>query len=352
MNWGGGLDYEQTNPSQDASRFGNNRLGISGNAQYRLDRDVSFGTNFNLANTSYTGPTASLLGSNGTRSANASAYYATRFYDWGSSRVSFTVRRNESLVANDIAATGDETQLEHDWITGRYETMRPELTTTLGLAHDRSSGETQNYPTAGVIFRYWADSDWNIAGNLRYTSRTGNLYTSQGLSGNLSTERTLGRGWLLGALVSLNQATVQTSSTGFSNPQLLRSNEKLAYAYLRWEGTNGTPYQSVGLRNPESAGTGRVSGVVYFDANRDSEQQAGEGGVPNVEVILDQRYRVTTNSSGGFEFPLVATGRHQLTMRPESIPLPWGAALDQSVNVEVPLRGYVTARIPVVRVGD
>ena len=352
QNWGGGLDYEQTNPGQDPSRFGSNRLGVNGNFQYRLGRDTSFGGNFSLNNTTYTGPTANLLGSSGARSINASAYYATRFYDWGGSRFNLSARRNESLVANDIAATGEDVQWEHDWIAGKYETMRPEFITTLGLARDRSSGETQTYPTAGVIFKYWADPEWSIAGNLRYTSRTGNLYTSRGLSGSLSTERSLGQGWLVGGSLSLNQATVQTSGANFSAPQLLRSNETLAFVYLRWQGTSGAPYQSAGLRNPDAAGTGGVSGVVYFDANRDGEQQSGEGGAPNVEVILDQRYRVLTDRNGQFEFPLVSTGRHQLTMTQESIPLPWGAGPIRSVNIEVPLRGQVSTRIPVVRVGD
>ena len=99
-------------------------------------------------------------------------------------------------------------------------------------------------------------------------------------------------------------------------------------------------------------GSGGISGVVYFDANRDGEQQVGETGVPNVEVFLDGRYRVTTDRDGKFEFPVVATGYHQLTLRLESVPLPWGAAQDRGVIVDVPLRGQITARIPVVRVGE
>lgn len=351
LNWGGGLDYEHINPGSDALRASSTRVGLSGNAQYRLDRETSVGGNFNITHSRYDGAAVAFLGS-GTRSLNANIFYATRFYDWGRSRFSATLRRNETLVANDIAATGDEIQWEHDWITGKYETMRPEFTTTLGLAHDRSGGQTQTYPTAGVVFRYWADADWTVGGNLRHTSRTGNLATSRGLSGSLNTERVLGAGWRLGAAVTLNQAVVQTSGTSFSAPQLFRSNEKSAYVYLRWDGASGTPYQSAGLRNPEAAGAGSVAGVVYFDGNRDGEQQAGEGGVPNVEVFLDQRYRVTTDRDGRFEFPLVATGRHQLSLKLESIPLPWGAAPDQNLSVDVPLRGQTTSRIPVVRVGD
>lgn len=351
LSWGGGIDYEQIRPDSITLSQASKRLSLSGNFQYRLDRETSFGGNTNISQTLAEDSLATAT-TGSSRSINASVFYATRFYDWGRSRFIATVRRNESLVANDIAATGDEIQWEHDWIKGKYETMRPELTTTLGLAHDRSAGITQTYPTAGLVFRYWADPDWSMGGNLHYTSRSGNLSTSRGLSGSLNSERNLGMGWHMGASVHLNQVVVQTSGSSFLAPQLYRSNERSAHVYVRWDGANGIPYQSAGLRNPASAGAGSANGVVYFDANRDGEQQAGESGVPNADVFLDQRYRTTTDRDGRFVFPLVSTGHHQLSLRLESIPLPWGAAPNQGTSIEVPLRGQVTARIPVVRVGD
>lgn len=361
LSWGGGLEYEQQNPKHDSSRIADSRAAISVNAQYRLDRDTFIGGNANVGSTRYNNASALALTSNGLRSVNASVFYRTRFYDWGTSSFSATVYSNDVLVANAPAANGEQIQWEHDWITGKYETMRPEFSTTLGLAHDRSSGATQTYPTAGVRFRYWVDADWSMGGNLNYTSRTGNLSTSRGLSGTLNTEHKLAGGWRFGVTASLNQAVLTTnpnqgvvnvSGSSFMTPLLSRSNDKSIYFYLRWDGSSGTPYRSAGLRSVDSAGTGGISGVVYFDANRDGEQQVGEGGVPNVEVFLDGRDRVTTDRDGRFEFPVVATGRHQVTLKLESVPLPWGAALDRGLDVDVPLRGQVPARIPVVRVGQ
>jgi hypothetical protein len=95
-----------------------------------------------------------------------------------------------------------------------------------------------------------------------------------------------------------------------------------------------------------------MSGRVFYDANRDGEQQSGEGGVAGVEVLLDGRYRAITDRDGRFEFPLVTTGRHQLTLTLESVPLPWGATGDTGTSVNVPLRGQATAAIPVVKVGE
>jgi hypothetical protein len=165
----------------------------------------------------------------------------------------------------------------------------------------------------------------------------------------------LSRGWRLGAAVSLNQAVVNVSGiAGLRTPTVSRSNDKSAWLYLRWDGSRGTPYQVAGLRAPGgSPGGGSLQGFVFFDANRDGEQQPGEGGVPAVEVFLDGRFRATTDRDGRFVFPLVATGTHQLTLTLETVPLPWGVASGQgNVKVEVPLRGQATARIPVVQVGE
>ena len=242
--------------------------------------------------------------------------------------------------------------MEHDWVTGKYETMRPEFTTTLGYARDRSEGDNQTYPTAGIIFRYWRDADWNVGGNLHYSSRSGNLSTSQGLSGSLSTERILGAGWRLGAAVSLNQAVVNIASSAQNSPSVSRSNDKSAYIFLRYEGASGNSAQTLGARGMEQRAVAVLPVRGFFDANRDQSQQASELGVPSVEVFLDGRYRVTTDKEGRFEFPIVSTGKHQLSLKLESVPLPWGSSRDNSVWVDVPLRGKVTTLIPVVKVGE
>ena len=352
LSWGGGLDYEQYNPSREPGRYSSRQTGVHGNAQYRIDRHSSLGISANLTQLRYEAATQGGRSDAGMRSVYASSFYQTRFNDWAPTRFRFTMRRNQALVVNDVAATGEQIEWEQDWITGKYETMRPELTTTLGWARDRSSTDTQTYPTAGVVLRHWFNADWNIGGNLNYTSRSGNLATSRGVSGSVNTEAQLGNGWRAGASLRLNQATIHTTTVGgLPTAQVSRSNDKSLYVYLRWDGSSGTSLHSAGLRNPDSAGGGSISGTVFFDENRDGEQQASENGVPNVEVFLDGRYRVTTDSAGRFEFPMVATGGHRLALRLESVPLPWGAALDQGLSVEVPLRGQATARIPVVRVG-
>lgn len=354
LNWGAGLDYEQQNVKPLADQTSSKRTTLNINAQQVIDRVSSIGINANAIAIRYAINSKSddkYVGNNA-NSYMASVHYQTLISDWGRTRLTATMRRNQSLVSNGIAATGEDIVWEHDWVTGKYETMRPEFTTSLGYARDRSEAERQTYPTAGIVFRYWPDANWSIAGNLHYSSRTGNLTTSRGLSGALSTERVLGGGWRLGASLNLNQAVVNTAVATLNTASVSRSNDKAMYVFLRHDGAEGQPYQALGLRSANAAGSGSISGTVFFDANRDSLQQSDELGVPNVEVLMDERYRVNTDKDGRFEFPRVTTGSHQLSIRLDSVPLPWGAQQEHGIRINVPLRGSAKVVLPVVRVVD
>lgn len=354
FNWGAGIDYEQQNPKQTADLVSSNRLTLNLNAQHTIDRDSSTGVNFSLNQIRYNNSSNILNEYAGyiSNSYYLSAFYQTLLNDWGRSRMTATVRRNQLLVSNGVPASGEEIAWEHDWITGKYETMRPAFTTTIGYARDHSDSQTQTYPTAGLVFRYWPGADWNVGGNLQYSARSGNLSTSRGLSGSLYTDKVLNDGWRLGATANINQAVVNVAASSLNAPLFSRSNDKSAFVYLRYDGSNGTPYQALGVRTEGAAGGGSVSGTVFFDTNRDGTRQASELGVPNVEVLLDGRYRVITDKEGRFDFPLVATGQHQLSLKLESVPLPWGLTQDKGINVDIPLRGQATALIPVVRIAD
>ncbi|MDP9912250.1 hypothetical protein J2W27_004376 [Variovorax boronicumulans] len=347
LSWGLGLDLERTAPGANFSHIGYDRSGTSGYVQYVLDRHSSMGGNFNVYNTRFDGNNTLSVPLGRSRSMFASAFYQTRLFALPRTRITLTLHRNDLIVLNGEAATGEELQWEQEWIASRQETQRTELTTTLGYARDRSSGATRRYPTAGVQFRYWPDSTLSLNGSLRYTSQSGDLSTSRGLSGTVSAEKELGQGWRLGLAASLNQARSSVVPTSSFGPQVYRGNDKGVYVFLRWEGSAGVPYAPLGVRT--GAGAGRIEGRVFFDANRDGIAQPDEGSAAGIEVVLDGRYRTATDRDGRFEFPLVATGRHQLSLTPESVPLPWGGG-DSGASIEVPLRGSAFAPIPVTRV--
>ncbi|WP_395349276.1 hypothetical protein [Variovorax sp. UC122_21] len=352
VHWGAGLEHERTRADAAFGLAGSSRGGANGNFLYQFDRHASVGGSLGLQRTRYDGSADAIAGSD-SRSLHASVFHQRRILDGLRSRFSLTVRRNELIVLGDQAATGHEWQWEQDWIGAGRETLRPELTTTLGYARDRSGGVPRNYPTAGVQFLCWIDSGFHVGGNLRYTSQSGGLHTSRGLSGSLTAEKALARGWRLGFAASFNQARAAVAPTASLGPRLYRSNDRSAYVYLRWDGSAGTAFQTAGVRDADAgAGVGSVAGHVFFDANRDGARQPDEGAAAQVEVLLDGRYRATTDRDGRFEFPLVTTGRHRLSLALDSVPLPWGAAGDGGVDVSVPLRGRVGAEIPVTRVGE
>jgi hypothetical protein len=297
LNWGAALDLERAAPNDSFNVFGYRRAGASGNAQYLVDRNTSFGGSLNLMQTRYEGTAidggagsggagSGGAGSGGAGSAGqgsrfrslyANAFYQTRFFDWPRSRFNLSVRRNEAIVIGDGTATGQELQWEQDWINGRYETLRPELTTTLGYARDQSSGSVHHYPTAGAQFRFWLASGFSVTGNLRYTSQHGGLYTSRGLSGMLGAEKDLAPGWRAGISANLNQARATTVPVALNTPSLFRTNDKTVYVYLRWEGSAGTGYQTAGARPATLAAAawrGACSSMPTTTASRRSAKAA------------------------------------------------------------------------------
>jgi hypothetical protein len=230
--------------------------------------------------------------------------------------------------------------------------MRPELSSTVGVAVDQSQQDKQVYPTAGIRGRYWLDADWSVGGSLRYTSRTGNLATSQGLAGSVNTEYELGQGWSVGGSVNLNQAKVDVNATAFSQPLVSRTTDKSAYMYLRWQGTRGKPYQAVGKASKGKRGTGSIQGLVFFDKNRDGLRQADETGIPQVEVVLDDGYRVTTDQHGQFDMPTVWVGEHTVSLDSSTIPLPWEVPNNKAKKVKVAIRSTKELALPLYKIGE
>lgn len=334
---------QEKNPDKQAKT-----LGFDGSLRYRLDRNHSYGGSLRLQQIRYADTDA-----NDQRSVYAYVYYELINADWGRSRFSTTVHRNEKIVSNDIAATGDEVQWEQDWLANSKQILssQPELITTIGLAHDRSADETRTYPTAGMTGRYWLNSDWSLNSSLRYSASSGKLSSSQGLSGSVSSEYQLSAGLAFGAALNLNQAKVEVERNGMHEAQTSRSHDKSAQVYLRWEGSRGREHSVIGKRTIGLAGTGGVIGSVFFDTNQDGQRQGDEAGVPEVEVYLDGGYSVRTDQHGYYEFTRVATGAHALTLNLDTVPLPWSVK-EESFSVEVSLRGQTSANLALTKGAD
>jgi hypothetical protein len=130
-------------------------------------------------------------------------------------------------------------------------------------------------------------------------------------------------------------------------PLVVPESDRSFYAVLRYELEAGS--RNVPLGGKATDGGGRIAGTVYFDNNRSGTQEASELGVPNVTVYLDNRYAVRTDSQGRFEFPFVASGARMVSVRGETLPLPWNVVDEGQAKVDVRLRESVSLSIPVQR---
>lgn len=206
-----------------------------------------------------------------------------------------------------------------------------------------------------------AQSLWAAALSLAapITPRTGlraSFDTEQSSGGERQHSLSLGANWRIDNRWSLEaqaNRNLGRSQSSFSLDPLappvsvVSTADRSFYAVLRYELQAGTRMAPMGGRPQE--GGGRIQGTVYFDANRSGTQEASETGAPGVTVYLDNRYAVRTDAQGRFEFPFVAAGPRTVTVRNETLPLPWGVVDEGQVKVDVRLRETTQLSIPVQR---
>jgi hypothetical protein len=116
---------------------------------------------------------------------------------------------------------------------------------------------------------------------------------------------------------------------------------------LRWQQSRGGHF--VPLGGAPGAGSGRLTGVVYLDANENGRYDAGEAGAPNVTVILDGRFSTRTDANGRFDFPAVVAGHHVLMVQSDNLPLPWTLVNQGRTEVTVTTRDRIDVNIAAVR---
>lgn len=180
-----------------------------------------------------------------------------------------------------------------------------------------------------------------IEGNVRW-ARAVQGQAAPGVSANVSLTWQLSPAWELLATYfdsrtgSWSPLTVESPLTPPMATLIPSQQERGMFLTIRYRRAAGSHFAPLG--GAPGAGSGEISGMVFLDANNNGRADAGEIGAPNVTVVLDGRFSVQTDTNGRFIFPVVATGRHVVTVVADNLPLPWSLLNGGRAQIEVTTR--------------
>jgi hypothetical protein len=229
------------------------------------------------------------------------------------------------------------------------------LSTSLGVGRETRSA-TNGEPGSNIRENLWSAAIAMGAPIGQRASLRGTLRTEQSDRGRRDHSLSLSTLWRITPHWSfetqynrsLGLRTVVTPSLDPLAPivdDTTTNGDHTIYAVLRYEIQAGSLRIPLGGKLAE--GGGRIEGVVFFDANGSGVQEASESGVADALIYLDNRFAVRTDAQGRFEFPLVAPGPRTITLRNDTLPLPWSAANEGQATAEVRLRETVRLMLPV-----
>jgi hypothetical protein len=183
---------------------------------------------------------------------------------------------------------------------------------------------------------------FGVEGNVRW-ARAVQGQAAPGVFANVSLTWQLSRTWeilatyydsRIGTWSPLSVVSPLTPPVAMPVPAVQERGMFLTFRYRRASGSHFAP-----LGGAPGAGSGEIAGIVFLDTNNNGHADAGEAGAPNVTVVLDGRFSMQTDAAGRFDFPVVAAGRHIITVIPDNLPLPWTLVNEGRSEVEVMTRG-------------
>jgi hypothetical protein len=304
------------------SGLGTSTTFLTGDARYQLSRDWGVGGVANVSRTDG-GTSWSLEGyvdrSNAAGTGRAQADFA------------------ETPVGKDTLLTLNQT-----WSTPVG--MRLSTSTSVERISGAVVNGLQQDSTVLSIAAYGGGQfthGFGVEGNVRWAAAVQGQ-AAPGVSANVSLTWQLSQSWeilatyydsRIGSWTPLIVESPLTPPVATPVPALQERGMFLTFRYRRSAGSHFAP-----LGGGPGAGSGQITGVVFLDANYNGRSDAGEGGAPNVTVVLDGRFSVRTDLSGRFAFPVVATGHHVITVIADNLPLPWALVNDGRAEFEVTTR--------------
>jgi len=201
---------------------------------------------------------------------------------------------------------------------------------------DDARGETRR-DEVSALMRYDLFDNMSFGLNASLYQTDGDSFNADnGYSFNADARWAFLRNWYASLSANYNASTYDIDEAGL----LVRSQtsgSNSIWLNIGYSRSSGRPHQVFGRTNGR-AGTGRISGQVFFDENRDSIRQPTEPAAAGVAVLLDGRYETRTDAQGRYSFSPVATGRHEVRVLTEDVPLPWGLEDERAVPVEIGFR--------------
>jgi len=332
--WSANFGIDEVQP---VSGQGVSSTFLNGNARYQVDRDTGIGAVSNLL----------MSHDGGSQTAWSLEGYLDQANSWGIGRVQLGYAT--STEANDLSAT-----VQQSWT----------MPTGVRLATSVAVDSGHSAPTAGLPAQDTTVVRLAVYGGGNLTSRLsvdGNVQWATAVQGRAAPSTSadvslvcqLARSWELlftyyeNRIGSWTPLTVTSPLTPpVPTPQASQGQQGL-FLTLRWQQSRGGHF--VPLGGSPGSGSGRLTGVVYLDANENGRYDAGEAGAPNVTVILDGRFSTRTDANGRFDFPAVVAGRHVLTVQQDNLPLPWTLVNQGRTEVEVTTRDRVDVNIAAMR---
>jgi hypothetical protein len=287
------------------------------------------------------------IGASGTyRSANMDAWVANFFAD----------QRNRYGITRYQLNTAGSDDEDSAWQVELNQTFPTEVgrrfSATAGYGQARRQERERSDTWSLALF---ASQDlvarFSLDGSVRLTSASG-AGAQDGFAANIGVNWQLAPNWRL-------LATYDRSSTSQRNPFVLQpfpgevpgrldTDIEAFFLTLRYAFRAGSA--SVVLGGTPGGPAGFIQGSVFLDENGSGDHDAGEAGVANLIVILNDRFSVRTDSQGNFSFPMVATGAYTIRVLPDNLPLPWAFAEAEAVQqVEVGVRQQVRVDFPARR---
>jgi hypothetical protein len=226
--------------------------------------------------------------------------------------------------------------------------QRVRLTTELRTEHYLELSGDVDRDELSVLFRYDLFDDVSLGLNTSlYRARGDAFGADDGVAMNADVHWSFHPSWNMTLSLNHNRAALDTYDPHLASYSDL--GDRTIWATVRYSRFAGQPYPLFGRADGRSrAGTGALSGLVFYDKNRDSIRQPSEQVATGATLVLDGRYETRTDEQGRYSFAPVPAGAHEVTLLTEELPLPWGLDDERPQPITVWVRQTAMLDFPLV----